>query len=500
MRHHAIAYLALSGLACATAPAPKSSKMGGGQAAAIKARAAGAHSGLKSRRAATTAKARRKELEKRPQALDTLRQRKPRPKLEPPKRADVRKERPGWTKNQTPRADGTYIYGLGTAGFASEDELGAAWTQARDRAYTEIASQLKVQIKGKAKDYQAEFTQNGQTTSVSSFSEAVSSHVDASLEGVELHDRYQDKKLVYVLARFNKAELDALLLARLESLKAEVFDRIEEAQGHLAKGDGVNTLAAALRAAVARRNLFGMPVEVDGKQADAVIEGLVRAAAGLIRLESDEALEGTSGDRFDRIQVRVTNNNQPATGVPVRFSVVGGVAYPLRLVSTSEGVATLTNVRIFGRTPRLRAHVDLATLASVDFRENRWLKRQFGRELNALKREVDLRLSPLAVRLDGEVEPGMLSNLGSRLGLTAGTDSVWSLRVVVDDLGCRDLSMRRTCAVMGSLSLGNKDGVAFQVRRKVRGTAADDDGAMAQIEKRLPGRLIKDLIRSMTGE
>ena len=101
----------------------------------------------------------------------------------------------------------------------------------RDRAYTEIASQLKVQIKGKAKDYQAEFTQNGQTTSVSSFSEAVSSHVDASLEGVELHDRYQDEKLVYVLARFNKAELDALLLARLESLKAEVFDRIEEAQG-----------------------------------------------------------------------------------------------------------------------------------------------------------------------------------------------------------------------------------------------------------------------------
>ena len=235
-----------------------------------------------------------------------------------------------------------------------------------------------------------------------------------------------------------------------------------------------------------------MPVEVDGKQADAVIEGLVRAAAGLIRLESDEALEGTSGDRFDRIQVRVTNNNQPATGVPVRFSVVGGVAYPLRLVSTSEGVATLTNVRIFGRTPRLRAHVDLATLASVDFREKSLAEAAvWVRTLNALKREVDLRLSPLAVRLDGEVEPGMLSNLGSRLGLTAGTDSVWSLRVVVDDLGCRDLSMRRTCAVIGSLNLGNKDGVAFQVRRKVRGTAADDDGAMAQIENACLGASLR---------
>ena len=163
----------------------------------------------------------------------------------------------------------------------------------------------------------------------------------------------------------------------------------------------------------------------------------------------------------------VTNNNQPATGVPVRFSVVGGVAYPLRLVSTSEGVATLTNVRIFGRTPRLRTSTWRPWRRRRRPR-NRWLKRQFGRELNALKREVDLRLSPLAVRLDGEVEPGMLSNLGSRLGLTAGMYSVWSLEVVVDDLGCRDLAhRRRTCAVMGSLSLGNKDGVAFQVRRKV---------------------------------
>jgi hypothetical protein len=143
--------------------------MSASKAAAIKNRAAGAHRGVKSRRAATTAKARRKELEKRPQALDTLRQRKPRPKVEPLKRADIRKERPGWTKNPPP-ADGTYIFGLGSAAYADEKVMDDAWAQARDRAYNEVASQLKVQIKGKAKDYQAEFTQGGTTASISSFS------------------------------------------------------------------------------------------------------------------------------------------------------------------------------------------------------------------------------------------------------------------------------------------------------------------------------------------
>ena len=500
MRRELMAALTVTGLACATAPAPSaSSGMSASKAAAIKNRAAGAHRGVKSRRAATTAKARRKELEKRPQALDTLRQRKPRPKVEPPKRADIRKERPGWTKNPPP-ADGTYIFGLGSAAYADEKVMDDAWAQARDRAYNEVASQLKVQIKGKAKDYQAEFTQGGTTASISSFSEAITSHVDASLEGVELHDRYQDKKLVFVLARFNKAELDALMLARLESLKAEVYDRVEEARAHLAKDDGVNTLAAALRAAVARRNLFGMPVEIDGKQADAVIEGLVRSAAGLIRLESVGALSGNSGDLFDRISIRVTNNGQAADGVPVRFTLSGGVAYPLGLTSTNAGLATMTKVRIFGRTPRLRAQVDLATLASVDFRENRWLKRQFGRELNALRREVELSLSPLPVRVEGTLEAGMLTALSQRLGITPGTDSVWALSLAIDDLGCRDLSMRRTCSVMATLNLRSNTGVALQARRKVRGTASGDGEATAQIEKRLPGLLIKDLIRSMTGE
>lgn len=89
----------------------------------------------------------------------------------------------------------------------------------------------------------------------------------------------------------------------------------------------------------------------------------------------------------------------------------GGVAYPLGLTSTNAGLATMTKVRIFGRTPRLRAQVDLATLASVDFRENRWLKRQFGRELNALRREVELSLSPLPVRVEGTLEAGMLTAL-----------------------------------------------------------------------------------------
>ena len=353
-----VTMLALAGLACAT-PAPSGPKrLSSGKAGGIKSRAAAAHSGMKTRRAATTAKARRKELEKRPQALDTLRRRKPRPEIKPmkPVKAEkIRKDRPGWAKNP-PAADGTYIYGLGSSAYADEAALSPAWTQARDRAYAEVASQLKVQVQAKAKDYQAEFTQGGQTRSVSSFSEAVTSHVDASLEGVELHDRFQDKRVVYVLARFNKAELDAMLLARLESLKAEVYDRIAEAREHLAKSDGVNALAAALRAGVARRNLFGMPVDVDGQQADAVIEGLVRKAAGLVRLEAVQGLSGRSGDRFEGISVRTFNNDEPVSGVPVRFDLRGGTGAVVNMMQVDVqalqcDVLTATG-RKFLRGPR----------------------------------------------------------------------------------------------------------------------------------------------------
>ena len=72
--------------------------------------------------------------------------------------------------------------------------------------------------------------------------------------------------------------------------------------------------------------------------------------------------------------------------------------------------------------------------------------------------------------------------------------------MTVDDLGCKDLSMRRTCSVDAMLKIHDQSGFSMMARRKVRGTATDDGEATAQIEKRLPGQLIKQLIRQMTGQ
>ena len=494
----AISMLAVGGLACATAPQPEpDTRMGRGQASDIKSRAARAHQGLDRRAAATTAKARREELKKPPQALDTLERHKPRPEFKPPVKKEIRKERPDWTKNP-PGADGTYIYGLGSASYTDEASLGGAWTQARDRSYNEIGGQLKVEIRGRAQDYQAEFTQNGSSNAASSFSEAVTSHVDASLEGVELHDRYEDKKVVYVLSRFNKAELDAVMAARLEALKAEVLDRIEEAQAHLAKGDTPNALAASLRAAVARRNLFGMPISVGGKQVDAVIEGIVRTAAGMIRIEGAAPSGGQSGDRIEGVKISVMSNGRAADGVPIRFRLVGGAGFDNRVVATSSGAATLGAVRIFGSSPRIQAGIDLATLASVPDRENAWIKRQFGREVISLRSELDLALDARPVKVQGSLEGSMSDALSRKLGLVAG-DGAWTLQINIDEGDCRDLSMRRTCSATASMTLTGDDGFVVHANRKVRGTAADDERAMAQVERRLPGALIKDFIRNLSG-
>jgi hypothetical protein len=176
------------------------------------------------------------------------------------------------------------------------------------------------------------------------------------------------------------------------------------------------------------------------------------------------------------------------------------VGFANMLVSTSGGRAKLPAARIFGRNPRLKASIDLATLASVDPRENRWLKRQFGREMLSLSHELDVRLQVRKLRLDGEIDEAVLSVLGNRLGIAEGGGSKWSMSLQLNDLGCRDLSMRRTCAVDAQLSIADGEGYSLSVRKKVRGTASDDGEASAQIEKRLPSLLIKTLIRNMTGQ
>jgi hypothetical protein len=195
----------------------------------------------------------------------------------------------------------------------------------------------------------------------------------------------------------------------------------------------------------------------------------------------------------------VLNNGVPADGVPIAFQLIGGAGVDGRIVATQDGRASLAAQRVFGSSVRLRIRVDLATLASVAQRENAWLKRQFGREMISLGRDVAVDLASRPVTLRGEADEALRAALAKRLGLTIGTTGSWTVAVSSEDLGCRDLSMRRTCAAQGTLSLLDGGTPIASASAKVRGTASSDDDASAQVERRLPGRLIKELIRDLTG-
>jgi hypothetical protein len=491
------------GLACATAPT--SSKLSSGRSNAIKDRAANAQSGLQKRRSGSTAAQRRKELGKRPAALDTLRPRKERPKAMPAPAAKKAKPRqkPAWVVN-APSSDGTWIYGYGSANANAADgrvgseamgESSLAWNTARDRAYSEVASQLKVRVIATAKDFQGRYQIDGKVTEVSHFSEAISSHVDTSLEGVELHDRWAEKGRVHVLARFDKAAFDARMAERWAALRAELEARVGEAEAALAKGDRLAALAAALRAAVAQRNLFDVPVQVGDRLATVVIERLVRDASQGMTVQASAATTGRSGQPVAGISVTLRDSGIGLNGAPIRFALRRGAGLDPVVVDTQDGIARLAAPTLWGTQASLAAELALDVLAGVARGDHAWLRGRYGASLRGLRGGMSIRLEPLPVAVKGQFPQALLEGLSGHLGLRVSSSAEWVVSGGLDDMGCKDLSMRRSCKVGGSVTLREVGGARREVSLTLtrRGTHSDDARARAQAERRLIKRLAKGL-------
>jgi hypothetical protein len=493
----------IGGLACATAPA--STKLSSSRSASIKARAAQAHRGVETRRSGSTATARRAELNKRPAALDTLRPRKPRPKAMPKAAVTAKKTKPrakpAWVNN-APRADGTWIYGYGSASAplaagksGITDEASVAWNTARDRAYSEVASQLKVRVIATAKDFQGRYQMGSHVTEVSHFSEAISSHVDTSLEGVELHDRYTEKGRVHVLARFNKAAFDARMAERWAALRAELEARIGEAEAALSRGEKLAALAAALRAAVAQRNLFDVPVKVGDRLATVVIERLVREASKGMTLQMSEGLTGRSGRALEGVSATLSDGGNSINGAPIRFALRRGAGLEPTVVDTVDSIASLPATTLWGTRAALTAGLALDVLAGVARSDHAWLRGRYNASLRGLRGATSIRLEPLPVALRGQVPGNLLEGLKENLGLRITSSPEWVVSGSLDDLGCKDLSMRRSCKVSGAVQMreiaGSRRAVSLTMTR--RGTHSDDVLASAQAERRLIKRLAKAL-------
>ena len=101
---------------------------------------------------------------------------------------------PDWISRQP--KDNSFWYGIGVSNLDSDDPRQIA----RQRAFSEIAEQLKVDIQSSLTDVMQASNNNFEEFSKS----IIETRVDASLEYVENIDSYRDKKRQYVLARLDK--------------------------------------------------------------------------------------------------------------------------------------------------------------------------------------------------------------------------------------------------------------------------------------------------------
>ena len=137
--------------------------------------------------------------------------------------------KPGWIYRQP--SDDNYWYGIGISSLKIEDPRQAA----RQRAFSEIAEQLQVNINSNLTDVM-QATDND----FSEYSKSlIETRVDASLEYVENIDSYQDETKQYVLARLDKVKY----FDKINQTKKEAISKARNLINNSTKDMSANSLS-----------------------------------------------------------------------------------------------------------------------------------------------------------------------------------------------------------------------------------------------------------------
>jgi hypothetical protein len=140
---------------------------------------------------------------------------------------------PDWV-NAQPSMPGYYV-GIGVATGRADEE--GDWSRARNAAYVELSSTLKVHIQSVIVDYFKEnnlklykgdsITDDTSRTD-SAYRQDTQFFVDQTLEGVEIHDRWKDvgAKKYWMLVRLSKEEIARRIRERLEKARKKAVDYV----------------------------------------------------------------------------------------------------------------------------------------------------------------------------------------------------------------------------------------------------------------------------------
>jgi hypothetical protein len=437
---------------------------------------------------------------------------------------------PAWTNSQ-PKMSGYYV-GIGVATSQGDEERD--WARARNHAYTELASTLKVHINSVIKDYFKEnnmklYDKDNVTKDTSrqdsSYSEDTSFFVDTTLEGVEIHDRWKDTQQTkyWMLVRLSKAEIAKRIKQRLEKARKKALDYVRAA----IKAEKSARIGEAFKgyfsAYLALREYFGGVVEYDvngdGKMdiLNHEIERAVHRLAADLKWQVDEPnLKAVIGSGIkDPLAVKVSYKNSPVKSLPVAFAFQRGTGSVERSVSTSEdGLAAARVMKIFGEKKAiLGARVDVEALISKN-RDVRIVLAKFAKDLELKTGKFFVELEELSAYINIEedllgetVSPGTISadvkdRLHSALGIvftksSSGADLEIKGKAVVGS--CQDFYDQRMCTARVNVTVTDRlnNRQLFSKKYKVKGNGEKDQDAGREALRKAGPKIAKKIIESM---
>ena len=155
--------------------------------------------------------------------------------------------KPEWISRQP--ADDSFWYGVGVSDLKRDDPRQIA----RQRAFSEIAEQLKVNIKSTLTDVMQATNNDFDEYSKS----IIETRVDASLEYVENVDSYQDNKRQYVLARLDKSRYFSKIQRKKDEALSKAENLLNQSFGDMSS-NSLSNISLAIEAINPFIDLFPM--------------------------------------------------------------------------------------------------------------------------------------------------------------------------------------------------------------------------------------------------
>ena len=437
---------------------------------------------------------------------------------------------PGWV-NAQPKMPGYYVgIGVSTSHGQEEDD----WARARNAAYVELASTLKVHINSVIKDYFKEnnlklykgdnVTKDTSRTD-SSYSTDTSFFVDQTLEGVEIHDRWKDTKQVkyWMLVRLSKAEIARRIRERLEKAKKKAVDYVKGAISAERSGRIGEAFKGYFNSYLALREYFGGVVEYDvngDKKMDVLNHEIERAvhrlAADLKWQVAESKLKAVIGSGIkDPLAVTVSYKGSPVKALPVAFAFQRGTGSIEKSVSTGDdGQAAARLIKVFGEKKAiLGARVDVESL--VTGRRNvAIVNAKFGKDLDRKTGKFFVELEELSVyiaiseeNLGQDVNPGSIAaDVKDRLHKALGVVFTKSSRGADMEISgtastgsCKDYFQQRMCTARVNVTVTDRlnNRQLFFKKYKINGSGESDEEAGREALRKAGPKIAKKIIKDM---